>query len=111
MNKFEQKPNEIIKSGETIYSKKIEDVALRAVEIQEFQDAVKKATSRLKATMAVRALLQEYFPEISKMPKPRRPDKPINKQSAPIRTNRIGPPASNDYMIAKNVVDLLYEKQ
>lgn len=93
MEKFEQKTEET-----RINSEQIEDIALRACEMDEFQEAVKQSKNKIEAIKIVRELLSEKFPEIKEIPEPEK---------------EVGflPAASNEFMIAKDIVDLLYKKQ
>lgn len=87
-------------SGEHLYPiKAIEEIALRAAEMKEFQDAVQQAQSPLERIRSVRKLLREYFPEIESLPEP--------------QTKRPGlfPPASNEFKIAKLVTELLAQSE
>ena len=100
MENFEPEPEQNFRLRprvEVVYPKQVEEIALRAAEIQEFQDAVRQAKSKLEAVRVVRELLPQHFPEISDLPKPE------------VKSGGILPPASNEFMIAKNIVDLLYE--
>jgi len=94
MNKFEK-----ISSGE-IYSKKIEDVALQFAEMPKFQELIKDAKDKIEATKNVRMLLSNQFSDIiAELPEPLPPS-----EEAP------GTRVSNEFMVAKNIVDLLYKK-
>ena len=83
-NKKEVSPNEI------------EEIALRAAEMPEFQDAIKRVKSGMEAIIEVRKLLPRHFPEISQIPEP--------------SAGPIWPAPSNELLIAKHIVRLLYEK-
>lgn len=109
MNKFEQGPSDREKF--TTYSEKVEEIALQASEMPEFQEAVKNAKGKLEAIKNVRILLREHFPEIEDLPKPEQRSEEIPESKTPIRRKGILPPASNEFMIAKNIVDLLYENK
>lgn len=89
-------------------TEQIEDIALRASEMDKFKDAIKGVKSKLEAIKKTRELLPQSFPEIDTLPLGQRTDAP----------NRIGPryrnpldtgPLRNDYLVAKNLVDLLWE--
>ena len=101
MENFEPKPEQKFlfrPRVEIVYFKQIEEIALRAAEMKEFQDVVKQAKSKLDAVRVVRELLPQHFPEIDELPKPE------------VKSAGILSPASNEFMVAKNIVDLLYEK-
>ena len=101
MENFEQKPEKNLRirpKAEYIYSEQVEEIALHASEIKEFQDAVSQAKSRLKAITAVRELLRQRFPEINKIPEPK------------VESMGLLPPAKNEFRIAKHIIDLLFEK-
>jgi hypothetical protein len=70
---------------------KMEDFALRAVDMKVFQDVVQQAKDKIGALRAVRAILSEHFPEI------------LNLHQS------LGS-SFNELQIAKHVVDLLYEE-
>ena len=105
-----KKLEEIPKMGAYGFSERIEEIALRASEMTEFQDVVKKAKSKLEAITAVREILVDYFPEISKIPEPQKNNQEMAESQSKIRMEGILPPPSNEFMIAKNIVDLLFEK-
>ena len=76
-----------------------DDFALRAAEHFEVQRAVAGAKSRIEAIRAVRQKLGELFPEIKELPERK------------LATGQvlIGALASHDTLIAKRVVELLWE--
>ena len=105
MKKFEQNPIGEEKSDK-IYSEEVEEISFRATEIPEFQKAIKNAGSRFEALKKTRMLVQKYFgAEISKLPKPNWEP----KQKYPGKIDGMLPPASNEFRIALNIMDLLYE--
>lgn len=89
----------------TEYSENIEDIALEAAEMPEFIDVVKNASGRAGALKEVRILLPKHFPEISELPEPKAPNTPM--ASPGMRGRLLEGSPSNDFMIAKNIVDLL----
>jgi hypothetical protein len=84
--------------AEYVYSKEVEEIALRAAEMKEFKDAVGQAKNKIEAIKAVREILLQHFPEIERIPEPK------------IESQGLMPPTSNEFKIAKHIVDLLYEK-
>ncbi|MCH7758908.1 hypothetical protein IID20_00935 [Patescibacteria group bacterium] len=110
MNKFEQNSAK----KEKIYSDEIEEIAFQAAEIPEFKKIIKKSKSRIEAIKELRLILPEHFPEISNLPKPERPQEIIPKE-AHIRIRLKDPfglgPASNEFMIAKYIIDLLWQEK
>lgn len=104
MNKFEYNPSS--KKESAIYCQEVDDIAFQAAELLEFQEVVKKANSKFEAVRDVRVLLQKHFPEIPDLPKPAPP------QENGIRfKNPLGGVASNEHKIARNIVDLLWNKK
>lgn len=96
MNKFEQTSTE---NTETSYPKEVEEIALRATEDPDIQQAIKKGAlkkSKIEATKEVRLLLRDKYPEIKKLP-----------ERTPPKSSLVGV-ASNEFMIAKHIVDLLW---
>ena len=94
MNKFEKISNR------EIYSNKTEDVALQFAEMPKFQEAIKNAKDKIEAMKNIRILLREQFLDIiAELPEPLPPS-----EEAP------GTRVSNEFMVAKNIVDLLYKK-
>lgn len=84
--------------SEYVYSEEVEEIALRAAEMEEFQDVVKQSKSRFEALRDVRGLLRQHFPEIDQIPEPK------------VEKTGLMPPAGNEFEIAKYIVDLLFEK-
>lgn len=104
MNKFEQGPF----TGETIYPKEVEEIALRAAEMPEFQGVVQEANSIFEAVKGVRVLLAKHFPEIPNLSDPVPPQEDVNA----IRLkNPLGGVACNEHIIARHVVSLLWQKK
>mgnify|MGYP001598681211 FL=1 len=79
----------------------IEEIALRAAEKQEFQEIVRDAPNKLEAIRSVREALPLHFPEIKELPEPQR-----GPQQRPI-----GLLVSNEFLIAKTIVELLFSKK
>ena len=86
----------------------IEDISLRASERNDFKNVVKGAKSKIEAIRKTRELLPQLFPEIENLPPGQRTDVPtrIGGRSRDI----FGKPVANDYLVAKSLVDLLWEK-
>jgi len=112
MDKIEHNPNEN-KKKEKFCSEDVELISLRATEIKDFIQAVEEAESKLNAIQKVRPLLKRYFPEISKIPEPASyPKNSLAKGTEDgliIRGRIFASPPSNEFTIAKNIVDLLWE--
>lgn len=106
MNRFEQPPIEEGNSSE-IYAKEVEEIALQASEMPEFQEAVSNAKGKIEAIKDIRVLLSTRFPEISELPEPNW--QPKQKYSG--RIDGTIPPPSNDFKIARHVVDLLWDNK
>ncbi len=108
MNKFEQAPD----NTERFFSSSegVENIALQISEMQEFQDAVGSADDKLAAIREVRILLQTNFPEISNLTEPEQPEEEVPDPQKSIRRRRLTPSASPNFIVAKNIVDLLYEE-
>lgn len=86
-------------SFEAVVSKEVEEIALRAAEMPEFREIVKKASSGIEALRNIREELKKHFPEISEIPEP-----------TPGEAQRpIGGLASNESLIARAVSGLLKE--
>jgi alpha-N-acetylglucosamine transferase len=85
--------------SEYLYSRETEEIALRAAEMPEFQNTVKNAKDKFEALVEVRKLLKRHFPEIKDIPNPKE-----------ITPGFLGP-VPNEFVIAKHIVDLLYEKK
>lgn len=81
-------------------SERCEEIAFRAVDMAQFQRLVQEAQSKLEAIRVVREELRKIFPEIEDLPEPQ-----VGVSQRPI-----GGLASNEFRIAKMVVDLLREK-
>lgn len=86
---------------EPIVSPIIEEIALHAAEMQEFKDCVTNTSNRMELIRLIREKLPKHFPEISSIPPPR----PGEHQK------EIAGLPSNDFLIAKAVIDLLQEKK
>ena len=84
---------------DTVVSSEVEEVALRAAELPDFQETVRNAPNRIEAIRAVRELLREQFPEIEAIPAPRQ-----GPSQAPV-----GGLPGNEFLVAKAVVELLSE--
>lgn len=91
MNKFEQNSSNKEKFS---CSDRVKEIALAASQMLEFQEAVGNAKNYIDAGKAVRTLLREHFPEISELPEPKCE----------------GSPVGNEFLIAKHILGLLYEK-
>ena len=96
--------------------KSIEKIVLKAIEMPQFQSAVQAAQNKVEAIKVVRGLLSQYFPEIASMPEGVKKEL-VENENAPtsetmtLRGNPFGGrPLTNDFLIAKNIVDLLWEK-
>lgn len=74
----------------------------------EFQETVKQSKSKIGAIKAVRELLSEHFPEIKEIPEPEKTEQETSEVTPSVRRSGLIPAASNEFMIAKNIVDLLY---
>ena len=74
---------------------RIDDIALRAAEMQLFQDLVNDSNSNTELMRSIREALSETFPEIDDIPNPTRPG------------YEAGMPTKNNFLIAKKVVELL----
>ncbi len=85
---------------EAIVSDKVEEIALRAAEMPEFQKIIKGTPSRLEAIKKIREVLEIYFPEITEIPEPR-----AGEAQKPI-----GGLPSSEFLIAKSIVELLSEE-
>ena len=112
MNKFEQNPNnnEINNQEESPYCKRVEEISFEAADMPEFQTEVENAKNIFDAIVKVRELLKKYFPEIKNLPDPQN----FSEDSLAMKGKRghiFGNPASNDFKIARNIVDLLFEKK
>lgn len=79
------------------YSREVKEIAFRAAEMVEFKNIVNQSKSKLEALKAVRELLPGHFPEINEIPEPK------------IESKGLLGPASNEFMIAKHIVDLLWK--
>ena len=79
------------KSG---YDPRVEAIALKAAEMEEFRSSVERAQSGIDAVREVRVLLRKYFPEIEELPEPK----------------LAGSGASNEAKIAKHIVELLRKR-
>lgn len=60
--------HEKVRAFEEVHTEVWDNIALRASDMHEFQEAVKNATSGLEAIKSVRELLRIHFPEVVKMP-------------------------------------------
>lgn len=97
---------------EIVYPPELENISYRAAEMPEFQEAVKQAQSRGKAIMNVREILLRHFPEISQLPKPQTVYEKVPKAQVSQRTaftSTFRQALSYDYIIARNIVDLLFK--
>jgi len=102
MNPFEKKlANELAAA----YCPEVTEIALEAAEIPEFQKAVKEAKNQVESIIELRELLKEHFPQIPSLPDPSPP-----KEDGIRLKNPLGGMASNEFKIAKNIVDLLWDK-
>lgn len=106
MNKLEQGSGD--KERATTYSEKVGEIALQASEMPEFQEAVKNTKDKLEAIRNVRILLGEHFSEISNLPKP---EPPKEIENAIRLRNPLGGIASNEFIIAKHIIDLLWNRK
>ncbi len=86
--------NNLEKEEKFTYSNQVGEIALKALQMPEFQEAVRNAKNYIEAGKTVRTLLREHFPEISGLPEP----------------ECKGSPVGNEFLIAKHILDLLYEK-
>lgn len=105
-----EKPKGVIYSQE-----EIDDISLRALEVDEIREAVRKVkrkeAGKIDAIKTVRGLLQTHFgDEISQLPEPKRIEKPPSPKGVLVRPGIGTTPAQNDFIIAKNVVDMLMEE-
>ena len=73
----------------------LDEIALKASEQKEFQDTVRAARNKYEAAADVRRLLKIHFPEIEQLP-----DRS--------EVNRGKATGSNEFIIAKRVVELLW---
>ena len=92
MEKFEDKDKNLALE----LKQKIDKIVIQAATTDFFRDLVMKAPSRLDAMRSVREHLEEYFPEIKTLPI----IKPDIIQSL-----------SNDYKVAKVLVELLWKER
>jgi hypothetical protein len=83
--------------GENVtHEGKLDEIALEAAEMEEFKNLVTAAKGELEAIANVRQLLNEKFPQIKDLPERSK------VMSSPV--------ASNEFIIAKRVVELLRDK-
>lgn len=88
-------------------NKAVEEIVLKATEMPEFQAAVANSKSGFTAIREVRALLQKHFPEIENIPE----TKLMTNESGVTRSpNPFGGRISNEFIIAKHIVELLEQK-
>lgn len=69
----------------------IDNLAIEACEINEIRDAISAAGNKLEAIQSVRELLPKFVPGISELPQPEHAG------------------ASNNFLVAKQIVELLFE--
>ncbi|GEM_PF-6673726 len=91
-------------------SEKADEIALRATEMPEFKNAMNGAPGKLEAIKRVRELLQQLFPEIRELPKPLKLKKSENIPGLR-QGNPLGGELSNEFLIAREIVNLLYKKE
>lgn len=95
----------------TEYCDEVEEIALQAAEMPEFINIVEnsKGLARMKG---VRQLLQDKFPEIKELPKPKgRTGTTMDRYMSGTFPGTSMSPPSNEFMIAKNIVELLKEQK
>ena len=92
-----------------VYPQEVENITLRAVEMDDFKNAVRDAKDKFTAIVAVRILLKERFPEITTLPEPQHSD-PDPYALVYGKPKHLTPPVNNEFRIAKDIVDLLWEK-
>ena len=79
----------------TAHEERLDEIALQAFEKEEFKDAVRVALDKLEAIVRVRQLLKIHFPEVEQLP-----------DRSEVKGKAVG---SNEFIIAKRVVELLRE--
>ncbi len=99
MNQFEQSNNTL--------EQQIENITLKACAISETQKVVEDSKDKIEAIRAVRELLLQHIPEISQLPEP----ESLKEETGGRFKNPLGGRISNDFRIAKYVVELLYNKK
>ena len=86
---------------ESTVSGRVEGIAFKAAEMPEFQKIVETSPNRLEMIKAIREELKNHFPEIAEIPEP----------IAGEAQRPIGGLPSNEFMIAKAIAELLYDKK
>src|SRR3989338_7982420 len=86
---------------------KIDEITLRAAEVEVFQEAINGSRGKLEAITKVRGLIPDFFPEVNGL-------KPAQRTDAPNivggrQRNLLDKPLSNDFLIARSLVNLLWE--
>lgn len=113
MSQLEQKLNQ--PERDDVYSSQVDEIIFKALDIPEIQEVVKGASSKAEAITRLRALLPQILPEISHLPPPQisAQDLEFNARAAekglPRRKSILGP-ASNDFIIALRIIELLSEE-
>src|SRR3989344_4434905 len=85
------------------------DIILPGPEMGVFQEAKKSAQGRMEAIKKVRELIPNFFPEVKDLKPAQRTDVPniVGGRQRSL-TDR---PLSNDFLIARSLVDLLWEEK
>ena len=87
----------------------IDDITLRASEMGVFQKAINGAQGRMEAIKKVRELIPNFFPEVKDLKPAQRTDVPNIVGGR--QRSLTGKPLSNDFLIARSLVDLLWEEK